>query len=237
MKLSIRGIAELKRLEGFRAEAYIPIPGDVPTIGYGFTKGVKLGDTITEDQAHARLLRELEVYEIAVETALTVPANQNQFDSFVIFCFNIGITGFAKSTVVKAHNRGDTAAAARAFALWNKSGGRVIPGLVRRRAMESALYLEPMPGEAWPALGTIDPPQTIDPPNTMTGSSMNRASAIGAGTAALAAGADVANTVTGFKSSLEGLGTWLVPVLLGITICACAWLVWERVKLRKEGRL
>lgn len=59
MHLSPTGRAALKRLEGFRARAYIPVPGDVPTIGYGFTKGVNLGDTMTPAEADARLVQEL----------------------------------------------------------------------------------------------------------------------------------------------------------------------------------
>ena len=101
MKLSPQGRAKLKAYEGFRAEAYIPVPGDVPTIGYGFTAGVTMGMTMTRAQADARLTTELGPYERAVEQACTRKPNQNQLDAMVSLCWNIGIAGFRRSTVLR----------------------------------------------------------------------------------------------------------------------------------------
>lgn len=160
MRLSSDGRARLKQLEGFRATAYQPVPNDRWTIGYGFTKGVKPGDTITLAEADARLIEELRPYEQAVRDGCTVLPNQNQFDAMVLLCFNIGTGGFARSTVLREHNAGNAQAAAQAFALWNKAGGKVYAGLVKRRAQESDLYLTPptttpAPTTAPPASGLL----------------------------------------------------------------------------------
>src|SRR5574343_64526 len=146
MKTSERGIKLITQFEGFRAKAYLDVV-NVWSIGYGFTKGVKEGDTITRSEAATRLKRELVEYEDGVLAACTRKPNQNQFDAFVCFAFNVGVAGFRRSSVLKAHNRGDDQAAARAFGLWNKATingvKQSIPGLTRRRAAEAALYLEP----------------------------------------------------------------------------------------------
>ena len=102
MRLSNPSRERLKRLEGFRSKAYIPVPGDVPTIGYGFTNGVKMGDTMTREEADARLIEELRPYEMAVWQACTNEPNQNEFDAMTSLCYNIGTAGFKRSTVLKA---------------------------------------------------------------------------------------------------------------------------------------
>ncbi len=237
LRLSNPGRERLKRLEGFRAKAYIPVPGDVPTIGYGFTHGVRLGDVMTREQADARLVQELQPYEQAVRQACTAQPNQNQFDAMVLLCFNIGAAGLRRSTVIKAHNRGDHQAAARAFALWNKSGGRVYAGLTRRRAEEAALYLTPMPDDVSdPAEGPADDmPQTVDAERPLHASQINRAGVVAGGTAAAATVAETARTVADVKYSTQSLGDWLLPVLLLAVVGLCGYIVWERVKQRRGG--
>lgn len=231
MRLSESGREKLKRFEGFRSKAYIPVPGDVPTIGYGFTKGVQMGDTMTLEEADQRLIKELSEYERAVYVSCEITPNQHEFDAMVLLCFNIGIAGFKRSTVLKAHNRGDKQAAARAFGLWNKSGGRVYPGLTRRRAEESALYLKPIPGDcAEPAM-----PQKIDPESSMPQSPINRAGVVAGGTAAVATVAETARTAADVKYSAQSLGDWLVPCLLIAVVALCGYIVWTRVKQRREG--
>jgi lysozyme len=193
-----------------------------------------MGDTMTQAEADARLVEELRPYELAVWQGCTVEPNQNQFDAMVLLCFNIGPGGFKKSTVLKAHNRGDFQAAARAFGLWNKSGGKVYAGLTRRRAEESALYLTPVPDDVSDTI-TPEMPQRIDPETTMPQSSINRAGLVAGGSAAVATVSEVARTATDVKRSAEGLGDWLVPALLLIVIGAVAYIIWERVNQRKGG--
>lgn len=234
MRLSPAARERLKRLEGFRSKAYIPVPGDVPTIGYGFTHGVKMGDTITREEADARLIEELRPYEMAVWQACTNEPNQNQFDAMTSLAYNIGQAGFKKSTVLKAHNRGDYQAAARAFGLWNKSSGVVYAGLTKRRAEESALYLTPMPDEVSEPVAP-EMPQRIDPETSMAQSPINRAGAVAGGTAAVATVAETARTVADVKYSAQSLGDWLVPALLVVIVALCGYMVWQRVAQRRGG--
>lgn len=236
MKTSPKGIALITEFEGFRSKAYQDVVG-VWTIGYGFTKGVQPGDTITKEQAKRRLARELAEYEASVLEACTNEPNQNEFDALVCFAFNVGVGGLKKSSVIKAHNRGDHQAAARAFALWNKAGGKAWPGLTRRRAAEAALYLTPMPDDVSdPAEGpALDMPQAVDAERPMTASTINRASVVAGGTAAVATVAETARTVADMKTSAENLGAWLVPALLVAVVALCGYIVWERVKQRAGG--
>lgn len=212
------------------------------TCGYGATEGVTADTTMTREQADAALAAHLLQYEAAVRRACTLLPTQPQFDAMVSLCYNIGPAGFARSTVVKAHNRGDTQAAARAFALWNKAGGRVLPGLTRRRALEAAMYLEPAPQlaahieqGAQPLHPDEPPPQAIDPERPMHASQINRAGVVAGGTAAVATVAETARTVADVKYSAMALGDWLVPVLLLAVALLCAYIVWERIKQRREG--
>ena len=239
MRISQRALNKLKELEAFEPNAYIPVPGDVPTIGYGFTKGVEMGDTMTRAKADARLVEEVAPYSDAVQKACTVRPNQNEFDAMVLLCYNIGISGFKGSTVLKCHNRGDKQAAARAFGLWNKSGGKVYRGLTNRRAYEASLYLEPV--EQPFVVATLPPPmpQTVDPESTMPQSPINRASVIAGGTAGVATVAETLRTVRDAKDSasglMDGLGPWVVPVMLAIVVGLCVYIVTQRVKQRREG--
>lgn len=140
MKTSPEGIALIKRFEGCRLEAYL-CPANVWTIGYGHTGAdVVKGLKITQETADILLRRDLFKFEAAVERAAG-PAYQNQFDAMVSLCYNIGPTAFAKSSVARLHKNGQYASAAQAFLLWNKGGGKVLPGLVKRRNAERNLYL------------------------------------------------------------------------------------------------
>ena len=141
------GLDLIKSFEGLRLKAY-RCPAGVPTIGYGATgPDVRIGMIWTEGQCHARLVADVARFEQAVAKALTVTANENQFAAMVSLAFNIGTGAFARSSVLRRHNARDCAGAADAFLLWNKGGGRVLPGLVRRRKAERDLYLtaETMP--------------------------------------------------------------------------------------------
>jgi lysozyme len=232
MKTSQRGVALIVEFEGFRGNAYIPVPGDVPTIGFGFTKGVKMGDTMTLYDAKERLKKELVEYEHGVMSALTVPPTQPEFDACVSLAFNIGVAGFKRSSVAKAHNRGDKQAAARAFALWNKSGGKVYAGLTRRRAAEAALYLTPVEPEQ---VDQPEMPQTVDAERPMTASTINRASVVAGGTATVAAVTETVQAINEVKYGVSQLGDWLVPALLVAVVCLVGYIVYERWQQRKGG--
>jgi lysozyme len=133
------GIELIKSFEGLRLKAYRCSAG-VLTIGYGHTSGVTEGQEIDEAEAERLLREDIAEFEAGVSRVATDPT-PNQFSAMVSLAFNIGLAAFGRSTVLRKHNAGDHADAAEAFMLWNKAGGRVLQGLIRRRAAERALYL------------------------------------------------------------------------------------------------
>ena len=139
MQISKDGLDLIKQFEGLYLKAY-RCPAGVPTIGYGHTAGVAMGQTITQQQADDYLRRDVRRFERAVARLVTVPLTLGQFDALVSFSFNLGEGALAQSTLLRLLNAGDYAGAAAQFGRWNKAAGRVLPGLVRRRAAERALF-------------------------------------------------------------------------------------------------
>ena len=142
MKINAAGIDLIKRSEGLKLRAYT-CSGGVLTVGYGSTKDVKSGMVITQEEADARLREDLEEAEKAVDRVVDVPLNENEFSALVSFVFNIGIGAFSHSTLLRLLNSNQREAAARQFRRWVRGGGKVLPGLVTRRAAEAALFLKP----------------------------------------------------------------------------------------------
>lgn len=139
--ISQRGIDLIKEFEGFRSSAY-KCPAGVWTIGYGHTAGVKPGMKVTREQGEAMLRKDLKIYERHVAEALgNARTSQGQWDALVSFCYNAGPGNLRKSSMLRLHKQGRFLSAAQAFMAWTKGGGRVLPGLVRRRKAEKALYL------------------------------------------------------------------------------------------------
>lgn len=140
MNVNAAGLKIIKDSERLELNAYL-CPAGVPTIGYGHTGDVQLGTTITEHQADAILGVDLDRFERGV-AALTVPANPNanQFSALVSLAFNIGVENLRKSTLLAKFNAGDAAGASGEFAKWCHAAGRVLPGLVKRRAAEAELF-------------------------------------------------------------------------------------------------
>lgn len=141
MKMSAEGRRKLTIREGVRLKAYKDSVG-VWTIGVGHTSAagdpkVTPGLTITQAECDEIFARDLVQYERAVDKAVKVPLSQKQFDALVSLCFNIGTGGFARSSVVKRLNAGDTVGAADAFLLWNKP-----PEIMGRRRGERKQFLE-----------------------------------------------------------------------------------------------
>ncbi len=141
MKLGQKGTDILKYFEGCRLEAYQDSVG-VWTIGYGHTKGVTPSMTITQEEAEQMLLTELEEYEGYIENMVAVPLTQNQFDALVVWVYNLGPTNFKNSTLLKELNSGNYYAASNELLRWNKAGGKVLAGLVKRREAEAQLFNE-----------------------------------------------------------------------------------------------
>lgn len=146
MTTSQAGINLITSFEDLELKAYL-CPAGVWTIGFGTTvypdgTKVKKGDKCTAEQAKAYFAYDLKRFETAVNSGLTILVNQNQFDALVSLTYNIGETAFKKSTLLAKLNKGDLKGAAEQFSVWNKGGGQVLKGLVRRRTAESELFLK-----------------------------------------------------------------------------------------------
>lgn len=141
LSLSAAGLVSIANLEGFSEKAYIPIPGDVPTIGFGSTEGVKMGDTITVPKAIERLYRDAEKAESAIGRCVKVPLAQCEYDAFTSFAFNVGAEAFCSSTLVKKLNAADYAGACAELKRWVYVDGRRVQGLVNRREAEFRLCM------------------------------------------------------------------------------------------------
>jgi len=132
----------IKSFEGLELEAYL-CPANVWTIGYGHTKGVKKGDKITKEQAEKLLEEDLAFFRNGVKRLVKVALNKNQFGALVSFAYNLGLGSLESSTLLKMLNAKDYQGAADQFLRWNKSKGKVLTGLVRRREAERAVFLTP----------------------------------------------------------------------------------------------
>ena len=139
MKTSPKGIALIKEFEGLRLKAY-KCPGEVWTIGYGHTAGVKSGMVITKAQAEEYLKADLIAFERYLN-GLGLALNQNQFDALVSFIYNVGTGNFSSSTLLrKIRVNPQDNSIMDEFLRWVYSKGRVLPGLQRRRLDEMKLY-------------------------------------------------------------------------------------------------
>lgn len=143
IKLS-EGLAKLGKDGLVYAYADPALGWKVPTIGWGSTgKDVQKGTVWTLSQCENRLVKHVEEMAEDVLAALgSAKTNQNQFDAFVDFTYNLGIGNFKSSTLLKLHKAGDYKGAAEQFVRWNKAGGKVLGGLTKRRLAEKELYLK-----------------------------------------------------------------------------------------------
>lgn len=140
-QVNAAGLWLIKSYEGFRERAYL-CPAGVWTIGYGHTGGVKPEDTVTREEAERLLRNDLRNAEAAVSRLIWVPLTDNEFSALVSFVYNCG-AGALQNSTLRAHLNGDRRlAAADEFWRWCQAGGRRLPGLVRRRANERALFLK-----------------------------------------------------------------------------------------------
>lgn len=141
MSISDKGVELIAKYEGCRLEAY-KCPAGVWTIGYGHTAGVQPGQTLPSKEAAKDLLKEdLKKYGAQVNSCvkdgtISFPLTQNKFDALTSFCYNCGM-----GTLKKLVSGRDAATVAEKLLLYNKGGGKVLAGLVKRREEERALFL------------------------------------------------------------------------------------------------
>jgi len=145
MHTSDEGFELIKKFEGCELEAYKCAAG-VWTIGYGHTKDVQEGDKWTEEKADFMLWRELDdEYEHYVNSLVTVPMNQSQFDSLVSWTYNLGPNNLKKSSMLRVLNEGKYDEVPAQMKRWNKAKGKVLAGLTRRREAEALMF----EGKSW----------------------------------------------------------------------------------------
>jgi lysozyme len=145
LSLSAAGLVSIALHEGYTDRAVQPLPGDKPTIGFGTTEGVKMGDRITPPQALARALSDVQKFEGALKQCIRVPMHQHEYDAFLSFSYNVGSSAFCNSTMARKLNAGDYAGACAEFSRWTLFQGKDCRdpahrcgGLVDRRAEERA---------------------------------------------------------------------------------------------------
>lgn len=136
-------IALVSAWEGVRTVAYRDIVG-IPTVCFGETRGVKMGDRYTMEECRAMLGDALVEFETGMRKCLTNPDTipDKSYVAFLSLSYNIGTGAFCGSTVARRANAGDIRGACNAIPAWNKAGGKVVTGLVNRRAEEQKICLQ-----------------------------------------------------------------------------------------------
>lgn len=153
---SATGLKLTEEFEGFSLNAYQDSAG-VWTNGYGNTHNVTPGSTITMAQAISDLASNIKGAEYVVNTVVTTPLNQNQFDALVDFVFNLGSGNFQSSTLLRKLNNNDFVGCSQEFPKWNHAGGVVVDGLTRRRVAEQVLFNTPYT----PVAPVVQPSSTV----------------------------------------------------------------------------
>ena len=140
LTISGAGFVGIAVYEGYREDAYTPVPGDVQTIGFGSTgPDIRQGDKTTPVAAMVRALGDVEKSSAAVRRCAPVPMHQYEFDAFVSITYNIGPGAFCKSSIVKKLNSRDYAGACAEMLRWDKFRGKPLAGLTNRRKAEYKL--------------------------------------------------------------------------------------------------
>lgn len=141
MKINDAGVALIKDFEKCRLEVYADAVG-LRTVGWGHRTTLPLGSPISQPEADTTLLEDLAKFEEGVTDLIKVQVNSNQFSALVCFAFNVGLGNLQSSLLLRCINKGNPADAAMQFERWTHAGGRIIPGLVRRREAERQLFLK-----------------------------------------------------------------------------------------------
>lgn len=254
--LPLPDVGELATDEGCRLVSYRHFPDEPWTNGWGETDGVGPGMVWTQEYADQRFCDSMTERVNAVRAACTRMPTPNQLCAMVRLSYNIGLgwegekrppgakKGFRQSTVLKQHNAGNFAAAAEAFALWDKisdgKGGLVpLDALHARRLREAAQYLTPEPDAPREPM-----PQVVAPESTMTSSPIVKGAVVAGGASVIDLVAEAGKNVETVKPVIvavrdvlaNAIGlppAWLLPAMV---LAACAFIVHWRLQQRREGR-
>lgn len=130
----------IRKWEGCKLKAYKD-GGGVWTIGWGHTKDVKENDTCTQEQADKWLQEEVNQFVFGILSVTHVPLNENQLTALASFVYNVGLSAYINSTLLKLLNQGDYNGAADQLLRWCKDNGKEVQGLLNRRKDERKLFL------------------------------------------------------------------------------------------------
>ncbi len=140
MHISAEGLSLIKKFEGCELKAY-RCAANVLTIGYGTIKNVTEGMEITQEEAETLLQEEMHEYEGYINDMVKVPLEQHQFDAMVSWVFNLGSGNLSSSTLLKKLNNSEYDEVPAQIRRWNKAGGKVLDGLIRRREAEALMFM------------------------------------------------------------------------------------------------
>lgn len=135
LMVSAAALVSIANFEGYEGKAYKDAVG-IPTIGFGETKGVQMGQTTTPERALIRLLASADEHAKGMSRCIFVPLKQTEFDAYLSLTYNIGVGAFCKSTLVKKLNKEDYQGACQEILKWDKAGGKALAGLTKRRQEE-----------------------------------------------------------------------------------------------------
>ena len=136
ISLSATALVAIVLHEGYKENAYIPVAGDIPTIGFGTTSGVKLGDRTSPEKALQVALKDINNFEGALKQCVKVPLTQGEYDAYISLSYNIGSSAFCRSTLVKRLNEQRYEESCKEILRWNQYKGKELPGLTKRRQEE-----------------------------------------------------------------------------------------------------
>jgi len=237
----------LKKFEGCKLKAY-RCPAGVCTIGYGHTSAagapmVNDGMTITQAQAEDILKRDIVKYEIAVMDLVKVKLTQNQFDVLTDFAYNAGVGNLKSSTMLKKINSGDLDAVPAELMKWTKGGGKVLPGLVRRRQAESAWWTASAKPATPEQVFDHEQEQRTDPDpvpvRTMADSKQGNAALLTAGLGGLGAAKEIAAQAQDASDTANQLaGLFANPnflIMLAVVGLAAAIWFWRKKHMDEHG--
>jgi lysozyme len=240
MQMSQEGIdALLKKFEGCKLKAY-RCPAGICTIGYGHTSAagapeVKDGMTITQKDADDILRRDLVKFETAVFGMVHQPLTQHQFDVLVDFAYNAGVGALQKSTLLKKVNAAQFDDVPAELMKWTKGGGKVLPGLVRRRQAESAWWVSGEPHDEQEQ--RIDPDPV--PVRTMVESKQGNAAIITASLGGLGAAKEIAAQAQEASDTADQLmklfGNTNFLIMATIAGLAAAIWFWRKKNMDRDG--
>jgi lysozyme len=231
----------IKQFEGCRLKAYPdPGTGGAPwTIGYGHTKGVARGMVITQNDAEDFLHIDILKFEKGVDALIKVELQQHQFDALVSFAFNCGIGNLQSSTLLKMVNAGNFDAVPAQFMKWTRAAGRELPGLVRRRRAEAALWRGVDETTQLNHDESGSKPDALPPAKTMADSKQGNAAFVTGGLAVMGAAKEASNQakeasdiVDVFTSILSG-PNFLILVAIG-ALAGAIW-YWRYRNMEEHG--